>query len=94
MLDLTKHCLANWKPEMNSATIHDAKTHLSRLIEQVEGGDEITILRGKIAVARLVPVKKRRRRNLAIFKNQFRVGPEFFEPLPEEELRAWNCEGE
>lgn len=39
---------------MNSATIHEAKTHLSRLIEQVEGGDEITILRGKVAVARLV----------------------------------------
>lgn len=77
---------------MSSATIHEAKTHLSRLIEQVEGGEEVVILRGKVAVARLVPVKKPRKRKLAIFKDQFRVGPEFFEPLPEDELRAWNCE--
>lgn len=79
---------------MSSATIHEAKTHLSRLIEQVEGGSEITILRGKVPVARLVPVRKPRKRNLAIYKDQFHVGPEFFDPLPEDELRAWNCESE
>lgn len=79
---------------MTNATIHEAKTHLSRLIEQVEGGEEILILRGKVAVARLVPVKKPRKRNLAVFKGQFHVGPEFFEPLPPDELRAWNGEDE
>jgi len=79
---------------MTSATIHEAKTHLSRLIEQVEGGEEVVILRGKAAVARLVPVRKQRKRNFAVFKGQFHVGPEFFEPLPEDELRAWNCESE
>lgn len=77
---------------MPSATIHEAKTHLSRLIEQVEGGEEVVILRGKVAVARLVPIKKTRKRELAIFKGQFHVGPEFFQPLPDEELRAWNGE--
>lgn len=77
---------------MASATIHEAKTHLSRLIEQVEGGEEIVILRGKVAVARLVPVTKPRKRNLALFKGLFRVGPEFFEPLPEDELPTWNSE--
>lgn len=79
---------------MTNTTIHEAKTHLSRLIEQVEGGEEILILRGKIAVARLVPVKKPQKRNLAIFKGQFHVGPKFFEPLPPDELRAWNGEDE
>lgn len=77
---------------MTNATIHEAKTHLSRLIEEVEGGKEVVILRGKIAVARLVPIRKPKKRNLAILKGKFRVGPEFFEPLPEDELRAWNCE--
>lgn len=77
---------------MTNATIHEAKTHLSRLIEQVEGGEEVLILRGKVAVARLVPVRKPKKRKLALFKGQFHVGPEFFEPLPEDELRAWNCE--
>jgi len=79
---------------VTTTTIHQAKTQLSRLLEQVEGGEEVVILRGKVPIARLVPVKKSRKRNLAIFKGQFRVGSRFFEPLPEEELRAWSGEDE
>ncbi len=79
---------------MTKTTIHQAKTQLSRLLEQVESGEEVVILRGKVPVARLVPVKKPKKRNLAIFKGQFRVDSRFFEPLPEEELQAWNGEGE
>ena len=69
---------------MSVSTIHEAKTNLSRLIQKAE--------RGKTPVARIVPIKKPKRRNLAIFKGKFTVGPEFFEPLPEDELRLWNCE--
>jgi prevent-host-death family protein len=77
---------------MTTTTIHQAKTQLSRLLEQVEGGEEVVILRGKIPIARLVPVKKPKQRNLAVFKGKFRVDSRFFEPLSEEELRAWNGE--
>lgn len=35
--------------------IHDAKTHLSRLVERVEAGEEITLARAGRPVARLVP---------------------------------------
>jgi prevent-host-death family protein len=77
---------------MTTATIHQAKTQLSRLLEQVEGGEEVVILRGKIPIARLVPIKKQKKRNLAVFKGKFHVGSSFFEPLPEDELRAWNGE--
>jgi len=78
---------------MINATIRETKTHLSRLVKQVEAGETVTIPRGDVAVARLVPVRKAKKRNLAIFKNQFRVGPEFFAPLPEDELRAWHIRG-
>jgi hypothetical protein len=33
-------------------------------------------------------------RRLGLFAGVFEVGPEFFEPLPEEELRLWNGEGD
>jgi prevent-host-death family protein len=76
------------------STIHEAKTNLSRLIQKAERGEEVVIARGKTPVAKIVPIKKNKRRNFAIFKDAFTVGPEFFEPLPEDELRLWNGEGD
>ncbi|MBF6620042.1 MAG: type II toxin-antitoxin system Phd/YefM family antitoxin [Patulibacter sp.] len=44
----------------SQVNVHEAKTHLSRLLEQVEGGDEIVIARNGRPVARLVPATERR----------------------------------
>jgi prevent-host-death family protein len=44
----------------DTVNIHNAKTHLSRLIERVEAGDEIVIARAGRPVARLVPYRRRR----------------------------------
>ena len=75
---------------MAVATIHEAKTNLSKLIKRAERGEEILIARGKEPVVRLTPVKKAgKKRQLGIFRGEFEVGPEFFEPLPPEELDAW-----
>jgi prevent-host-death family protein len=75
---------------MITVTIHTAKTQLSKLIEQVEAGGEVIIARGKTPVARLVPfTEPRPRRRFDSMRGQIRIGPEFFEPLPEEELKAW-----
>lgn len=75
---------------MAISTIHEAKTHLSRLIERAERGEEILIARGKQPVVRLIPLKKpAQKRQLGIFKGEFQVGPEFFEPLPPEALDTW-----
>jgi len=75
---------------MKTCTIHEAKTNLSRLIMDVEAGGEVIISRGKVPVARLVAVKPSpKKRELGMFKGEFSIGPEFFEPLPEEELAAW-----
>lgn len=41
---------------MKTVTIHDAKTHLSRLLREVEAGETIIIARGKTEVARLAPL--------------------------------------
>ena len=42
-----------------TVNIHEAKTHLSRLVERVEGGEEVVIARAGRPVARLVPFRAR-----------------------------------
>ena len=39
--------------------VHEAKTHLSRLLQRVEAGEEITLARGGVPIARIVPIPKR-----------------------------------
>jgi len=76
---------------MATATIHQAKTNLSKLIEQAERGEEVLIARGKKVVARIVPVAAPpKQRRLNIFEGKFKVTRRFFEPLPEEDLDAWS----
>lgn len=72
---------------MGRATIHEAKTHLSRILRRVEMGEEIIIYRGKEAVARLVAIDKPRKRVLGIDEGRFVVPDDFDEPLPDELLR-------
>jgi prevent-host-death family protein len=75
---------------MKTVGIHEAKTSLSRLIEKACRGEEIVIARGKDPVVRLVPIAGRKGgRKLGILKGKLVVGPEFFEPLPPEELAGW-----
>jgi antitoxin (DNA-binding transcriptional repressor) of toxin-antitoxin stability system len=76
---------------MTTVTIHQAKTQLSKLIAKVEAGEEVVILRGKVPVARLSAVtKQKRRRTPGMLKGKVSLPNEFFfDPLPEEELRAW-----
>jgi prevent-host-death family protein len=75
---------------MRIVTIHKAKTNLSRLIEKVCQGEEVIIARGATPVARLVPVGEiKGKRQPGSLKGKLRVGPEFFEPLPESELSGW-----
>jgi len=72
-------------------TIHAAKTNLSKLVARAEAGEEIVLARGKDPVARIVPVisKTKPKRKFGALKGKIRIGPEFFDPLPEEELKLW-----
>jgi prevent-host-death family protein len=68
---------------------HAAKTHLSRLLARVEAGETITIARGKTPVARLVPIAPKPKREFGAMRGKFAIGPEFFEPLPADEIDRW-----
>ena len=75
---------------MKVVTIHAAKTHLSRLIEEVNEGEQVVIARGKHPVARLVPIEPRKKgRVFGAMRGRAKVGRGFFEPLPDEEGEAW-----
>lgn len=74
---------------MVTVNVHEAKTNLSRLLKQVEAGEEIVIARNGKPVARLISCKPRRKRQPDIFKGRVVIDDSFFDPLPEEELRAW-----
>ena len=76
---------------MTVVTIHQAKTQLSKLIAKAEAGEDVTILRGKNPVARLTAIPKvKKRRQPGMLKGKVSLPNSFFfDPLPEEELRAW-----
>jgi prevent-host-death family protein len=72
-----------------TVTIHVAKTNLSRLVARAEAGEEIIIARGRTPVAKLVPLVPKPKRVFGALRGKFAIGPEFFEPLPPEELDPW-----
>ena len=75
---------------MTTVTVHAAKTHLSRLIEQALRGEEVVIARGDKPVVRLVPVDAPQlKRQFGSLKGRLEVPDSFFDPLPEDELKLW-----
>ena len=72
---------------MTTVNVHQAKTHLSRLLERVAAGEEVVIARAGRPVARLVPIDREEPRKPGLAKG--RLTDTFFEPLPVEELHAW-----
>ena len=74
---------------MHVVNVHQAKTELSRLLARVEAGEDIVIARRGQPVARLVACKAPTKRQPDVLKGKIVVPESFFEPLPEEELAAW-----
>ncbi len=73
-----------------NGVVHAAKTQLSKLLARVEAGEVITIARGKTPVAKLVPAVRKGKREFGAMRGKFSVGPEFFDPLPDDELDLWD----
>jgi prevent-host-death family protein len=70
--------------------IHAAKTHLSRLIERARAGEDVVIAKGDVPMVRLVPVEApRAQRHFGAMRGRATTGDELFDPLPPEELDAW-----
>ena len=78
---------------MTTITTHQAKTHLSRYLADVEKGKEFIIARGKSAVAMLVPVKKPKQKprpKVGDIKGApFKFPASAFAPLAARELKEW-----
>ncbi len=72
-----------------SVGVHEAKTNLSRLLEQVASGEEIVITRRGEAVARLVPARRAGGRRLGIDRGRYVVPADFDAPLPDDLLAAF-----
>ena len=73
-------------------TIHEAKTHLSRLLHKVEEGEEIIVCRGKHPVARLVPATTSLRHRPRVGEptsEPFKIPADAFIPMSAEELKDW-----
>jgi prevent-host-death family protein len=67
-----------------AVNIHEAKTHLSRLVERVEAGEEIVLARAGRPVARIVAFSARHEpRTPGFWRGRVVIQPNFDEPLPE-----------
>jgi prevent-host-death family protein len=75
---------------MTKINIHQAKTQLSRLVEEVSAGGEVVIARAGKPVAKLVPVESGKRvRKLGLLKGKIKVPRDFDAPLPARIIRAF-----
>jgi prevent-host-death family protein len=72
---------------MEMINVQQAKTHFSKLLERVHAGEEIVIAKAGKPYARLVPMKRMKKRIPGIAKGALTEA--FFEALPENELREW-----
>jgi prevent-host-death family protein len=70
--------------------VHEAKTHLSRLLERVRRGEEIVIGKGGRPIARLIPIEQAQvRRSPGSAQGRFRLARGFDAPLPKKLLDAF-----
>jgi prevent-host-death family protein len=61
-----------------SVNVHEAKTHLSRLLERVEGGEEIVVARAGRPIARIVPYRARTQPRVpGAWRGRVHLGPDF-----------------
>ena len=72
--------------------IHEAKTHLSRYLDEVAKGEIIILCKRNIPIAEIRPIYPQRKdqRPLGLARGEFEVMPAFFEPLPDEILASFN----
>ena len=69
--------------------VHEAKTQLSKLLERAHAGEEIIIAKNGKPYARLVPLEAQRAREPGLLPGK--LEDSFFDPLPEDELSAWEA---
>lgn len=76
--------------------LHEAKAHLSELLDRVEAGETVIICRRNKPVAELKPVPSSglaKPRPIGLAKGTISILPSFFEPLPEEIIASFEGQG-
>lgn len=77
---------------MKTATVHQAKTNLSRLLAEVEAGEEVLICRGNQPIAKLVPLGPGDRPRVpvgTVTSAPVTYSPDCFAPLGDDDVEAW-----
>ncbi|HEX3845692.1 MAG TPA: type II toxin-antitoxin system prevent-host-death family antitoxin [Steroidobacteraceae bacterium] len=70
--------------------IHEAKTHLSRIIEEVAAGKEVIIAKAGKPMARLSPITAGvKKKKLGLLKGKIKIAGDFNAPLPDEVLASF-----
>lgn len=73
----------------STVNIHEAKTHLSRLLAAVAGGDEVVIAKNGVPMARLIPASSPRPRTPGRFRGQIHGVETLIDPLLSEDAEIW-----
>jgi prevent-host-death family protein len=75
---------------MATINIHEAKTHLSRILDRVAAGEEVIIAKAGRPIARLVPVEsERHERTPGTYRGRINVRDDFDAPLPDDVLDSF-----
>ena len=74
---------------MTTVNVHEAKTTLSKLLAQVEAGEEVVIARNGKPVAKLVSCDQGDTLYYGCWKGKVNIPDSFFDPMTEEELKLW-----
>lgn len=78
---------------MKHVNMHDAKTNLSRYVDELAPGDTLVLCNRNEPVAEIRKIdKKKRVRRIGVAKVKFELPDSFFDPLPEEFMRAFRGE--
>jgi prevent-host-death family protein len=72
-----------------TVNIYDAKTHLSRLVDEAVAGQEVVIARAGKPLVRLVPLETKAPRQSGLYSHIKPPPDDFFDPLSDEELKHW-----
>lgn len=73
---------------MKTVNVHEAKTHLSRLLREVAGGEEVVIANAGRPVARLTAISTHHR-ELGFDQGRVWIADDFDAPLPDDAMREW-----
>ncbi len=82
---------------MITATMFEAKTNLSELVKKAQEGETVILTSGrsKTPVAKIEAIERVKHKRVGFMEDpNFKLTDAFWEPLPEDELRLWNGEGE